>query len=174
MPPVKMSAVGSIPGGSEWGLFDIACPAQVFSVDLHSDLPHDKRRSAKRRRLLESGAKEYPVGLIADDGWGAGSAAPQSDHIGPIDPDAFTLNQFLNSLTICATEVVLVDDGEIWGDQNVHGNCGRAEIWSRSLPTAAPNVPAGPKMPAPDAGGATKNVPLDLGPDAIRHRSCPG
>ena len=103
----------------------------VFSVDSHSDLPHDSRRPAKRRRLLESDAKEYPAGLIADDGRGAAALRrPQRNHIGPIDPDAFiTLNQFLNSLTICATADVLVDDGE---------------VWSRSLPTAVPNASAGP------------------------------
>ena len=31
----------------------------------------------KRRRLLESNAKEYPAGLIADDGQGAGDCAPK-------------------------------------------------------------------------------------------------
>ena len=113
---------------------------------------------AKRRRLLESDAKEYPAGLIADDGRGAAALRrPQRNHIGPIDPDAFiTLNQFLNSLTICATADVLVDDGEVWSDPcPLRAQCiGRASF--------------------PIAGWATKNVPLDLGPDTIRHGSCPG
>jgi hypothetical protein len=72
-------------------------PALYFSIDSNPELPHDRRRPAKRKRLLESNAKEYPAGLIADDGRAQGPA-PDSKHIGPIDPDVFTLNYFLNSL----------------------------------------------------------------------------
>jgi hypothetical protein len=86
--------------------------------------------------LLESCAKEYPAGLIADDGRARASLRPKEEHIGPIDPEACTLNQFLKSLAIRATADVLVDGGD---------------VWSRSLPTAAPNASAGPKAPAPDS-----------------------
>ena len=44
---------------------------------------------------------------------GAQATAPELKHIGPIDPDASTLNQFLNSLAIRATADVLVDGGEV-------------------------------------------------------------
>ena len=42
--------------------------------------------------MLESTAKEYPAGLIADDQGGAAKPYPKEKHIGPIDPDASTLN----------------------------------------------------------------------------------
>jgi hypothetical protein len=54
------------------------------------------KRSAKRRRLLESTAEEYATGLIADDEGVRRSRTPKEKHIGVIDPDASTLNQFLN------------------------------------------------------------------------------
>ena len=79
------------------------------------------RRSAKRRRLLESTAKEYPAGLIADDQGGAAKPYPKEKHIGPIDPDASTLNQFLN-LFRRATANVLVDGGKVQGKILAH--CG--------------------------------------------------
>ena len=85
--------------------------------------------------MLESTAKEYPAGLIADEGR-AQAAAPDFKHIGPIDPDAFTLNQFLKSLAIRATVDVVVD--------------GR-EVQVKILRTAALNAPAGPQAPAPDS-----------------------
>ena len=43
---------------------------------------------------------------------GAQATAPDLKHIGPIDPDAFTLNQFLNR-AVRATADVLVDGGEV-------------------------------------------------------------
>ena len=63
--------------------------------------------------MLESTAKEYPTGLIVDDEGGAAKPVPPKEkHIGPIDPDAFTLNQFLNRWSR-ATADVLVDGGEV-------------------------------------------------------------
>ena len=41
-------------------------------------------------------------------------ACARKKHIGPIDPDACTLDQFLNSLEIRATADVLVDGVEVW------------------------------------------------------------
>ena len=63
--------------------------------------------------MLESNAKEYPAGLIADDGRAQSKPAPERKRIGPIDPDAFTLNKFLKSLAIRATTDVLVDGGDV-------------------------------------------------------------
>jgi len=79
------------------------------------------KRSAKRRRPLESTAEEYPTGLIADDEGGAVKPYPKEKHIGPIDPDASTLNQFLNSFRR-ATANVLVDGGKVLGKILAH--CG--------------------------------------------------
>jgi hypothetical protein len=53
---------------------------------------------------------------------GRGQACARKKHIGPIDPDACTLNQFLNSLEIRATADVLVDGGEVWIKMLAH--CG--------------------------------------------------
>ena len=36
--------------------------------------------------MLESDAKEYPAGLIADDEGGTAKPYPKKKHIGPIDP----------------------------------------------------------------------------------------
>ena len=72
--------------------------------------------------MLESTAKEYPAGLIADDGRGAGNCARDLKHIGPIDPDAFTLNQILKSFAIRATADVLVDGGG--GQVKILAHCG--------------------------------------------------
>ena len=53
----------------------------IFLLTQIQTWPHDIKRSAKRRRLLESDAKEYPAGLIADDGRGRGLAcAPKETH----------------------------------------------------------------------------------------------
>ena len=49
-------------------------------------------------------------------------ACARKKHIGPIDPDACTLNQFLNSLEIRATTDVLVDGGDVWIKMLAH--CG--------------------------------------------------
>jgi hypothetical protein len=92
---------------------------------------------------------------------------PISKHIGPIDPDAFTLNQFLKSLAIRATSDVPVD--------------GR-EVQVKILRTAALNAPAGPQAPAPDsrtgdqerdAGSPTRITPPLLMPKMnAREDSC--
>jgi hypothetical protein len=63
---------------------------------------------------------------------GCGEAVPQEKHIGPIDPDACTLNQLLNRL--CARPRMFSWTAE--------------RFRARSLRTAALNAPAGP--PAPD------------------------
>ena len=81
--------------------------------------------------MLESTAKEYPAGLIADDGR-AQAAAPDFKHIGPIDPDAFTLNQFLNRWPYALLRMFS------WTAERLR---------LRSLRTAALNVPAGPQVP---------------------------
>jgi hypothetical protein len=91
-----------MPENSERPYCARAGPALHFSIDSNPELPHDGRRPAKRRYLLESNAKEYPAGLIADDGR-AQVTAPESKHIGPIDPDASTLKQFLKSVARRAT-----------------------------------------------------------------------
>jgi hypothetical protein len=52
---------------------------------------------------------------------GAQATAPDLKHIGPIDPDASTLNQFLN-LFRRATANVLVDGGKVQGKILAH--CG--------------------------------------------------
>jgi hypothetical protein len=44
---------------------------------------------------------------------GAQATAPDLKHIGPIDPDAFTLNQFLNRWPLRAAADALVDGGEV-------------------------------------------------------------
>ena len=44
---------------------------------------------------------------------GAQATAPDLKHIGPIDPDAFTLNQFLNRWPYARLRIVLVDGGEV-------------------------------------------------------------
>ena len=92
--------------------------------------------------MLESTAKEYPAGHIADD-WRAQAAAPDFKHIGPIDPDAFTLNQFLKLLVIRAIADVLVD--------------GR-EVQVKILRTAALNAPAGPQAPDSRAGDQERDA----------------
>ena len=69
---------------------------------------------------MESTAEEYPAGLIADDEGVRRSRTPKKN-IGPIDPDASTLNQFLNSFRR-ATANVLVDDGKVQGKILAH--CG--------------------------------------------------
>ena len=72
--------------------------------------------------MLEGDAKEYPAGLIADDeGVRRSRTHPKEKHIGPIDPDASTLNQFLNSYRR-ATANVLVDGGKVQGKILAH--CG--------------------------------------------------
>jgi hypothetical protein len=71
--------------------------------------------------LLESTAKEYPAGLIADDGR-AQATAPDLRHIGPIDPDASTLNQILKPFAIRATADALVDGGG--GQVKILAHCG--------------------------------------------------
>ena len=76
---------------------------------------------------------------------GAQATAPDLKHIGPIDPDASTLNQFLN-LFRRATANVLVDGGKVQGEILAH--CGtHCTGWAHRLPTA---------------GRATKNVTRDL------------
>ena len=66
---------------------------------------------------------------------GRSQLRPDFKHIGPIDPDAFTLNQFLKLLVIRAIADVLVD--------------GR-EVQVKILRTAL-NATAGPQAPAPDS-----------------------
>jgi hypothetical protein len=51
----------------------------------------------------------------------AQATAPDLKHIGPIDPDASTLKQFLN-LFRRATAIVLVDGGKVQGEILAH--CG--------------------------------------------------
>jgi len=53
---------------------------------------------------------------------GRGRACARKKHIGPIDPDACTLNQFLNFLETRATADVLVDGGDVWIKMLAH--CG--------------------------------------------------
>jgi len=89
-------------------------------------------------------AKEYPAGLIADDEGGAAKPYPKEKHIGPIDPDASTLNQFLN-LFRRATANVLVDGGKVQGKILAH--CG----------THCTGRATGSRQP-----GATKNVTRNL------------
>ena len=76
---------------------------------------------------------------------GAGNCA-RSRHIGPIDPDASTLNQILKSFAIRATADALVDGGG--GQVKILAHCGT----SMHRP--------GHKRPI--AGRATKNVTRDL------------
>src|SRR5262249_19094320 len=91
---------------------------------------------------LESTAKEYPAGLIADDGR-AQATAPHLKHIGPIDPDAFTLNQFLNG----------------WPYARLRMFPRTAErIGLRSLRTAALNASAGPPVPDSWTGDQERDV----------------
>ena len=95
--------------------------------------------------MLGSTAKEYSTGLIADDEGSVAKPYPKEKHIGPIDPDASTLNQFLNSLRR-ATANVLVDGGKVQGKILAH--CGTHST--------------GPGHRLPTAGRATKNVTRDL------------
>ena len=57
---------------------------------------------------------------------GRGASCALKKHIGPIDPDAFTLNKFLNLLGIRATTDVPVDSG-----------CAEARVFHRAVPNAA-------------------------------------
>jgi len=99
--------------------------------------------------LLESTAKEYPAGLIADDGR-AQAVAPDFKHIGPIDPDAFTLNQFLKSLAIRATRMFS------WTAER---------FMSRSCALRHSMHRPGHKRQLPIAGRVTKNVTLISDPN---------
>ena len=56
--PAKMSAVAAASGWHRAALPAAASLPQHFSIDARQELLQDGRRSAKRRRLLESDAKE--------------------------------------------------------------------------------------------------------------------
>ena len=156
--PVLTPAVAAPSGGPERPCCAGERQALIFSVDPNRKLPQHGSRSAKRRRLLESNAKEYPAGLIADDGL-AQVTAPESKHIGPIDPDASTLKQFLKSLAHRATADVLVDGGE-------------ARL--RSLRTAAPTKHRpGQKRQFPIAGRGDQERDAGSPTRRIRQCSCP-
>ena len=88
---------------------------------------------------------------------GAQATAPDLKHIGPIDPDAFTLNQFLNRWPYARLRIFS------WTAERFR---------LRSLRTAALDAPAGPQAPDSrtgdqerDAGSPTRTV---------RHCSCSG
>ena len=73
---------------------------------------------------------------------GCGEAVPQEKHIGPIDPDACTLNQFLKRL-----------------DARLRMFSWTAERFrARSLRTAALNAPAGPMAPDSRAGDQDRDA----------------
>ena len=74
---------------------------------------------------------------------GAQATAPDLEHIGPIDPDAFTLNQILNRWPYALLRIFS------WTAERFR---------LRSLRTAALNAPAGPQAPDSRAGDQERDV----------------
>jgi hypothetical protein len=154
-----MSAPAALPGGSEWPTEPDPRRLACFAVDSKSDLSQDRRRSAKRRRLLESDAKEYPAGLIADDEGVRLGRTPRKPHRTDRSLCLYSksvskhLCQFARLRTFSWTAERLGQDP-----------CALRRPMHRP----------GQKRQIPIAGGATKSVTQDLGPDLTRHCSCPG
>ena len=153
-----MTAPAPLPGGLEWiTAADLGWLAQ-FSVDSNSDLSQDRRRSAKRRRMLESDAKEYPAGLIADDEGVRLSRTPRKPH-------RTDRSRCLYSKSVSK---------HLWQFARLRTFSWTAERFGQD-PCALrrPMHRPGQKRQLPIAGGATKSVTQDLGPDPTRHCSCP-
>ena len=92
---------------------------------------------------------------------GCGEAVPpHKKHIGPIDPDASTLNQFLN--VFGSSRDCERSRGRRRSVVKIHAHCGR--------PMHRPNQ----ERQLPIAGRAAKSVTQDLGSGVTRHRSCSG